>query len=97
VSASGGNGHSGGSGGRIMMNATRASLLIQPITTNNMVAVGGIDLCTAQSGASKSVTQAGAAGTKFLNLKGDSAILASKSLRRPPLLVMYTQDTPALD
>ena len=44
-----------------------------------MVAVGGKNLCTADrtsASAGKSATQAGAAGTKFLNLKGDSAILA---------------------
>jgi hypothetical protein len=74
VSANGGSGYSGGSGGRIMMNATMASLLIQPVTANHMSAVGGINLC--QPGDDKSATQAGAAGTKFLNLRGDSAILA---------------------
>lgn len=74
VSANGGSGYSGGSGGRIMLNATRASLLIQPVTTNHMDAVGGANLCAA--GDAKSATQAGAAGTKFLNLKGNTAILA---------------------
>ena len=82
VSANGGSGYSGGSGGRIMLNATSASLLIQPVTTNHMDAVGGPNLCPA--GDEKSEAQVGAAGTKFINLRGENAILAIDGAEQGP-------------
>ena len=72
ITANGGNGYSGGSGGRIMLNASHASASIWPITISTLLAQGGQNQCPPS--AERSSTTAGAAGTKMVQVSGEALL-----------------------